>query len=219
MSEVPPPELPPETPRAPETLPIAPEPPRAHAAHEVPEAPLMPGWVPIVIGLALVLMAALAVFTGLRYRQPAAINRLIPRRTTLRQTAPAPPGEPAPGASLVYPGDADNVPRANVPVQTRSRAEITGGGAAGVSAVVRIEARRGLQTKVEPDDALVYVNDLAIGEAKQFNTPDEIYDFAAPGSYTIRLTAPGYRERTFIVNATEGAKNEVARIDVKLEKQ
>jgi hypothetical protein len=202
MSEVPPPET-----------------PRAHEPHEPPEAPLMPGWVPIVIGLALVIMAALAVFTGLRYREPAAISRLITRRSTPRQTAPAPPGEPTPGASLVYPGDADNVPQANAPVESRSRAEIVGGGAAGVNSVVRIEARRGMLTKVEPDDALVYVNDLAIGEARQFNTPDEIYDFAAPGSYTIRITAPGYRERTFVVNASEGAKNEIARIEIKLEKQ
>ncbi|MCU1349223.1 MAG: hypothetical protein JWO56_2253, partial [Acidobacteria bacterium] len=178
---------------------------------------------PIVIGLALVVMAALAVFTGLRYREPAAINRMangiLPHRGTPRQTAPAPPGEPAPGASLVFPGDADNVPKANEPVQTRSRAQITGGGAAGVVGIVRMDASRGMQTKVTPDDALVYVNDLAIGEARQFNTPDEIYDFAAPGSYTIRIVAPGYRERTFVVNAGEGAKQEIARIEVKLEKQ
>lgn len=219
MSEVPPPEAPRSNP-SPENAGAQTAPPRVHEPHDPPEAPLMPGWVPIVIGVALVIMAALAVFTGLRYREPAAISRLIPRRTVLRQTAPAAPGEPTPGASLVYPGgDADNVPKANAPVETRSRAAITGGGAAGVTAVVRIEARRGLQTKVVPDDALIYVNDLAIGEARQFNTPDEIYDFAAPGSYTIRITAPGYRERTFVVNASEGAKNEIARIDVKLEKQ
>ena len=196
-----------------------PETSRAHEPHEPPEAPLMPAWVPIVIGIALVIMAALAVFTGMRYREPAAISRMITRRTVPRQPAPAPPGEPSPGASLVYPGDADNVPRANAPVESRSRAEITGGGAAGVNATVRIEARRGMLTKVEPDDALVYVNDLAIGEARQFNTPDEIYDFAAPGSYTIRISAAGYRERTFVVNASDGAKNEIARIEIKLEKQ
>ena len=218
MSEVPPPEAPRNAP-SPDAAPRVHE-PHVHEPHDPPEAPLMPGWVPIVIGLALVIMAALAVFTGLRYREPAAISRLIPRRTVPRQTAPAPPGEPTPGASLVYPGgDADNVPQANAPVESRSRAAITGGGAAGVTAVVRIEARRGLQTKVEPDDALVYVNDLAIGEARQFNTPDEIYDFAAPGSYTIRITAPGYRERTFVVNASESAKNEIAKIEIKLEKQ
>jgi len=210
MTEVPPPSASPP-----------PDPPRAHEPHDAPEAPRMPSWVPIVIGLALVIIAALAVFTGLHYREPAAINRMtsriIPHRNAAgRQTAPAVPGEPAPGASLVYPGDA--VPKANEPVQSRSRAQITGG-AAGVTAVVRMEARRGLQTRVKPDDALIYVNDLAIGEAKQFSTADEIYDFAAPGSYTIRIVAPGYRERQFVVTAGDGARQEIARIDVKLEKQ
>ena len=67
-----------------------------------------------------------------------------------------------------------------------------------------------------PDDAMIYINDLPIGEAKQFNTPDEVYDFPAPGSYTVRVVAPGYKERVFVVTAAENAQDEVARIDVRL---
>ncbi len=71
---------------------------------------------------------------------------------------------------------------------------------------------------VTPADAMVYVNGVAIGQASQFDWEDEEYDFAAPGSYTIRLVAPGYKERDFIVTAAENAKAEVARIEAKLEK-
>jgi hypothetical protein len=66
---------------------------------------------------------------------------------------------------------------------------------------------------------VVYVNDVAIGQAAQFDSEDEEYDFAAPGSYTVRLIAPGYKERDFIITASDNAKDEVARIEVKLEKQ
>ena len=34
----------------------------------------------------------------------------------------------------------------------------------------------------------------------------------------VRLSAPGYKDRTFAVTADENAKSEVARIEVKLEK-
>ena len=73
-------------------------------------------------------------------------------------------------------------------------------------------ARRGDVDSVDPDDAMVYVNDLLIGQANQFDKPDEVYDFPAPGSYTIRISAPGYHDRQFIV--TRGQREaEVAKID------
>ena len=73
-----------------------------------------------------------------------------------------------------------------------------------------------MMTNVVPDDAMIYVNDLAIGEAKQFDEPDEVYDVPATGSYTVRVIAPGYKERVFVVTAAETAPDEIARIDVKL---
>jgi len=64
----------------------------------------------------------------------------------------------------------------------------------------------------------VYVNGVLIGQAKQFNTIDEVYDFPAPGAYTIRLVAPGYKEAQYVVTASDNAQQEIARIDVKLQR-
>ncbi|HEX8170683.1 MAG TPA: hypothetical protein VF824_09110 [Thermoanaerobaculia bacterium] len=181
-----------------------------------PEPAVMPRWVPLLIGAILVLLAALAVFTGLRYREDAMGGGVVRQRSASRATAPAPPGEPGAGASLVLHGESgENRPSANEPVQGQSRAVITNG-SAGVEAVVRVWARRGMIFNVLPDDATVYVNDLRIGEVSQFNTVDEVYEFAEPGSYTVRVVAPNGATRTFVVTAADDAKQDVARISVKL---
>jgi hypothetical protein len=181
--------------------------------------PSMPRWVPTVIGVVLVVMAALAVYTGIRYRTPTLANGIVKSRHPARaMTGAGPPGEPEPGSSLVFPGDAaDNTPTASEAVTGHARAEITGTGH-GITSTVRIWARRGLITKVIPEDAMVSVNDLVIGQAKQFDTMDEVYDFPAPGSYTIHISAPGYKDQQFIVTVAENAKEEIARLDVKLQR-
>jgi hypothetical protein len=187
--------------------------------HRPDETPLMPRWVPGAIGVVLVAMAGLAVYTGVRYRTPTLSNAVVKPRPARASTAGAgAPGEPEPGASLVFPGDgADNTPTASEAVTGRARAEITGTGH-GITSIVRIWARRGMMTNVVPDEAMVSVNDLVIGQAKQFDKPDEIYDFPAPGSYTIRISAPGYKDQQFIVTVADDAKQEIARLDVKLSK-
>ena len=178
------------------------EPPREH--HHAPQEPLaLPGWVPTLIGAILVIMAGLAVYTGIRYRNPTLANGIIKRRAAPRAiTNAGAPGEPEPGGSLVFPGSSADANDATVGHN-----------------VVRMSARRGLITNVIPDDAMIYVNNLAIGQAKQFNTMDEVYDFPNPGSYTIRIVAPGFKERQFIVVADENSKNEIVRIDAKLDAQ
>ncbi|PYQ60282.1 MAG: hypothetical protein DMF58_08700 [Acidobacteria bacterium] len=173
-----------------------PEPPRER---HVPEEPGLPSWVPTAIGIVLVIMAALAVYTGLRYRNPTLANGIIKtRRPPRAMTGGGPPGEPEPGASLVFP---ENSPTAET-----------------ATVIGAIAARRGLITNVLPDDAMVYVNGVLIGQAKQFNTIDEVYDFPAPGAYTIRLVAPGYKEAQYVVTASDNAQQEIARIDVKLQR-
>jgi len=191
------------------------------APHPPDETPLMPRWVPAAIGVVLVAMAALAVYTGLRYREPTLANGVVKSRRPARPMTggAGPPGEPEPGASLVFPGDSgDNAPTARDAVTGRARAEITGTGH-GITSTVRLRARRGMMTNVVPDEAMVSVNDLVIGQAKQFDKPDEIYDFPAPGSYTIHISAPGYKDQQFIVTVADDAKEEIARLDVKLVKQ
>lgn len=192
--------------------------PRVHE-HEPPQPPLMPRWIPVLIGIVLVAMAVLAVITGLRFRDTSLVGMVKPRRQVGPATSAAPPGEPEAGASLMFPGESgDNAPIAHSPSNSPSHAVVTGG-KGGVTATVRLAARRGMTTHVVPGDALVYVNDVAIGQADQFNSENEIYDFPAAGSYTVRIVAQGYKERTFIITASDDAKAEIAAIDAKLEKQ
>src|SRR5436190_18639758 len=77
-----------------------------------PEAPALPPWVPVAIGVILVAFAALAVFTGLRYHDDATI--LAHEHPHPTNTFAVPPGEPGAGASLVLHGESgDNTPAAN----------------------------------------------------------------------------------------------------------
>src|SRR5438132_6523441 len=175
------------------------QPPDPARERHVPEEPGLPSWVPTAIGIVLVIMAALAVYTGLRYRNPTLANGIIKtRRPPRAMTGGGPPGEPEPGASLVFP---ENSPTAET-----------------ATVIGAIAARRGLITNVLPDDAMVYVNGVLIGQAKQFNTIDEVYDFPAPGAYTIRLVAPGYKEAQYVVTVSDNAQQEIPRIDVKLQR-
>ena len=178
--------------------------PHSHERH--PHDPsTLPGWVTTAIGVVLVLMAALAVYTGLRYRSPTLANGIIrTRRPPRAMTGGGAPGEPEAGSSLVFPGDAaNNTPGTNLAPDKNA---------------IRLSARRGMILNVVPDEAMVFVNGLAIGEARQFNTMDKVYDFPAEGTYVVRIVAPGYKERQFVITAADGAAQEIARIDAKLTK-
>jgi hypothetical protein len=163
-----------------------------------PDQAGLPRWVPTLIGIVLVVMAGLAVYTGIRFRNPTLANGIIKNRRPPRMTGGGPPGEPEPGASLVFP---ENAPTAGGPV---------------VAGAIQMSARRGLITNVMPEDAMVYVNGVAIGEARQFNTVDKVYDFPAEGPYTVRIVATGFKEAQYVVTASENAKLEIARIDARL---
>ncbi|HKR63386.1 MAG TPA: hypothetical protein VJZ00_06605, partial [Thermoanaerobaculia bacterium] len=119
--------------------------------------------------------------------------------------------------SLVLHGESgENTPTANAPVTGDARATISNN-AHGVQSTVRIWARRGMVLNVLPEDAMVYVNDLPIGQVSQFNTMDEVYDFAEPGSYNVRIVAPNGAEKTYVVTAASDAKQDVARISAKMQ--
>ena|SRR5438067_1625503 len=178
-----------------------------------PPPPPLPQWIPVLIGAVLVVLAGLAVYTGLRYRQDTLVNIVRPRRVMPQSNTPAPSGEPEAGASLIFDG---NAPPAHPAVAGRTRATISGSGNE-IESNVRISARRGMTTTIVPDDAVVYVNDVAVGQAKQLAS--EAYEFASPGSYVVRINAPGYRDRVFTVTVAENAREEVARIEARLVKQ
>ncbi|HVR41621.1 MAG TPA: hypothetical protein VMU84_21170 [Thermoanaerobaculia bacterium] len=162
-----------------------------------PDPAPMPRWIPILIAAVLVVFAALALITGWRNRENTLTHIVESHERPPRSSSAAPPGEPDAGSSLMFPG---NAPTANP----------------AVSGPTRLQARRGMVTNVLPEDAVVYVNDLAIGQVRQFNTMEEVYDFPAPGSYTIHISAPGYKDQQFIVTVAEDAKQEIARISAKL---
>ncbi|HVT04793.1 MAG TPA: hypothetical protein VHL58_15625 [Thermoanaerobaculia bacterium] len=191
------------------------------AEEQGPPAAKLPGWVAPAIGVALVLMAALAIYTGMRYRGAGLGRQLIPERVLERRRPPVqpstPPGEPEPGASRQ--GISGGVtPQANPITATAPRMQIKNEGS-GLIGSSRLNARRGVRFQVVPSDAVVYVNNVAIGSAKQFSTSDEVYDFPDEGSFTIRLVAPGYREAEYIVNADASAPDELATISTRLQKE
>src|SRR6266446_5796823 len=165
------------------------------------DGPIMPRWVPAAIGAMLVIMAALAVYTGLRYRNPPLANGIIRIRRPVRpMTGGGAPGEPGPGGSLVLPGESgDNAPSPNSPITSRSRAEINGSRGA-IATTLHLTARRGMTLSVVPEDAMIFVNDTPVGTAIQLRAP---YEFPAPGSYTVRIAAPGYKEQQVIVTASD----------------
>jgi hypothetical protein len=178
---------------------------------EAPAA-VMPRWVPILIGLVLVLIAAFAVYTGMRYRANTLTSIIRNDDVTPAQgMSPGPPGEQEAGGSLM----SGKTPDANAAVTGSSRAVVTGG-PQGVAVSVRMWARRGMIFDVTPKDAAVYVNDEAIGQANQFDSDEEVYDFAQPGSYNVRIVVPGRAERHYVVTAAADAPNEVATIKADL---
>ncbi len=176
----------------------------------------MPRWVPVLIGVVLVTIAGLAVLTGLRGRDDITLVSKVPASRAQKPNAAAPPGEPGAGASLVLHGaDGENTPGANEPVQGQARTVVTGG-PGGVTSTVRVWARRAMLVNVQPQDTMVHVNDVLIGQASQLDTMDEAYEFAAAGSYTVKLVAPGGATKTYVVTASEDAKEDVARITADL---
>lgn len=185
----------------------------SHAPHE--SSSPMPRWVPVLIGAVLVVIAAFAIYTGLRSRNDDTLLARVPTRRQRQANTPAPPGEPGAGASLVLHGaQGENTPAANEPVQGQSRAVVTGG-PGGVTSTMRAWARRGMVLNVLPEETMVYVNEMPIGQVSQLNTMDEAYEFAAAGSYTVKLVAPNGGEKTYVVTASEDAKEDVVRITAK----
>lgn len=197
---------------------------KGQALHRRADPPIvsLPKWVPIGLGLVLLIMAVLAVYTGLNYRNVSlsrGLGRVVSSRTPSRVAESGVPGEPQPGASRVVHGEhGEAIPQPDAfdPDQSPSAIRSEGGA---VIPVIRLAARRGLLVRVIPDDALVYVNGQPIGAARQFSSSDQIYEFAEEGRFAVRLVAPGYHEVEYEISATQDAADEVAVINAKLRKE
>lgn len=187
------------------------------------DAPLeLPGWVAPAIGLALVLIAGMAVWTGFRPRtRPEA--KLVITEPAIREHAAQPedsggaPGDPGPGASRVVQSDTGGaVPSAQpLPEGELPRATIAGD-ETGVTPTTNLEVRRGIAFDSDRSDAVVYVNDLPIGDAGQYAAKDQPYEFAQEGTFTVRVVAADGTEARFVVVATAAAETDVAVIRVRL---
>jgi hypothetical protein len=186
---------------------------------DLPEPMKMPPWVPIAIALILIVMASLAIWTGLHYRDQPFAHQLT--RTSSRAAQQVgPPGEPEPGASRIQHGQyGETVPSPNAMTDEASKVQISGGGATPLTQVIRLQASRGLLVDIVPEDAVVYVNNQAIGSAKQFSTADDLYEFADQGSFDVRISAPGYRDLQYVIASSPTASEEVAVIRAAMVKE
>lgn len=181
----------------------------------------MPRWVPVLIGVVLLIIAALAVYTGMRYRG-GPLGRALERATTsMVRSEGGAPGEPQPGASRVlHGGGGDHVPTPR-PVTTdedEGSKVVIRGGPEGVIPSIRLTAQRAMHVHVDPSSAVVYVNDQPVGVAVQFSGAD-LYEFSEEGEYTVRLVADGYEEIEYTVLVRQDAKTEIADILATLKKK
>jgi predicted Ser/Thr protein kinase len=72
--------------------------------------------------------------------------------------------------------------------------------------------------KVEPPDAVVSEGERTLGPASSFG-PDSPLRLSGPLAHDLRVSAPGYRTRTFRILVTSNADREVARVKVDLKKE
>lgn len=200
------PELPSESPAAPEETPLE-----------------LPRWVAPAIGLALVAIAAMAVWTGFRPRtRPEArlviTEPAVSRSTGMPEDSGGAPGNPEPGASRVVQSSESGgaVPPAQ-PLPEGELPRITiEGNQAGVTQTSSVEVRRGIAFDADRPDAIVFVNDLPIGDAGQYSAKDQAYEFAQEGTFTVRVVAKDGTEARFVVVATAAAQTDVLMIRVRL---
>jgi hypothetical protein len=194
-------------------------PDRADDEADLPEPMSLPKWVPVAIGLVLVGMAALAIYTGVTYRATTLARKIlpIPERPAAPSREIGAPGEPQAGASRVLHGEAgDAVPAPGAIVEDASRVAITGAGGA-ITGTMRLSASRGLVLDVKPPDAIAYMNGQAIGEVRQFRSAEDAWEFPDPGQFTLKISAPGHKELEYVINVDHNAPEELAVIRAEME--
>lgn len=189
----------------------------------VDESTKLPRWVPLTIGALLIAIASAAVYTGVTYRRQG-LGRAFRRLPMVgRIDRGGAPGEPEAGASRIMHGDAgDAVPPPGTAGSDDDEVRVAIiGGPDGVVPSIKLAARRGIIIRVDPSDAVVYVNDRAMGTAAQFSTEDQVWEFpdVPGGTFHVRLVADGYKEYEYVVTSDPDAEVEVAPLEVKLARQ
>ncbi|MCM2313865.1 MAG: hypothetical protein NDJ92_01765 [Thermoanaerobaculia bacterium] len=187
------------------------------------ETPLaLPRWVAPAIGLALVAIAAMAVWTGFRPRtRPEArlviTEPAVSRSTGMPEDSGGAPGNPEPGASRMVQSESGGAVPDAQPLPEGELPRITiEGNQAGVTQTSSVEVRRGIAFDADRPDAIVYVNDLPIGDAGQYSAKDQAYEFAQEGTFNVRVVAKDGTEARFVVVATAAAQTDVLMIRVRL---
>lgn len=181
----------------------------------------MPKWIPVAIGLVVIALAGLAVYTGFTNKVRTLGSSLTRRNAKPQTTAGGgAPGEPTPGASRVIHGESgENIPRpAPMSADEGGEMKIVARGDT-IVATMKLRARRGFVLEVTPDDTDIYVNNQAIGTAAQFRSEDQAYEFPAQGDYAVRLVADGYQEAEYRISADPAATDELATIRMQLQKR
>lgn len=204
----------------------------AAAVGSEPAAPLedeplqLPPWVAPAIGIVLVAIAAMAVWTGFRPRMATETKYVItgPRipaeASPMTEDSGGAPGDPGPGASSVVQSETGGaVPAAGpLPVGELPRPAIEGD-AEGVVPTASYEVRRGIAFDCDRPDAIVYVNDLPMGEAAQYASKDQPYEFPQEGTFNVRVRAKDGTEARFTIVAAAGAETDVELIRVRIVKR
>src|SRR5919108_4507300 len=123
----------------------------------------LPRWVPLAIGIVLVTLASLAVYTGLSDRRPTLQKKIVKSRSLPLREEYGAPGEPQPGASRVLHGmEGGGAPQPG-PIENQKSPRVSiSGGREGTLASIRLAARRGVQVNVTPNDTILYINNQAI---------------------------------------------------------
>lgn len=196
------------------------------SATPLEEPPLeLPAWVAPAIGIVLVAIAAMAVWTGFRPRSRTEPRYVITQpqlpaaATGMKEDSGGAPGDPGPGASSVVQNETGGaVPLAEPLPEGELPRDAIRGDAGGVVPTSNYEVRRGIAFACDRPEATVFVNDLPMGEAGQYSSKEQPYEFSEEGSFNVRVVAKDGAEARFTVVASAGAQTDVELIRVRLAK-
>jgi serine/threonine-protein kinase len=147
--------------------------------------------------------------------------------------SPAPPPERPAASPRVTPPKPEKKPAAQAPVETpvekpEAPAETPAQSPQQPTFVVpqvaiaeTYMARRGAEFHVRPDQAIVTINGVTIGKADDWDgfAGGRQYPFSQAGTYFVELTAPGFKTSWVKIVVKPDARDNIARVRTKLDKE